>query len=147
MKYSVWILSVSLGLTAQVMAAPERYTPIPGRLFYSPAQRGMLGKARVNQVTEMPKTHAAAPTPQAPSPVSFDGILTRSDGVSTHWINGRAHVGRTSAEVRNLKPGQTRAERKVYESYQVLRPTPSVITLPPVPPRIKLAPQDSDPLP
>lgn len=139
MKISVWILCFVLGpLTA--MAATPQSAPIPGRLFYTPAQRSMLNEARVRKVTDHPKMSAPAPYIPTPAPVSFDGMITRSDGVATHWVNGRPHVGRSSDKVHNLKPGQTRAAQKVYESYQIRQPEAvRVPATPTAPPGIKPA--------
>lgn len=128
MKIPAWMVFLfcwPITATALAPAAPSTPT-LPGRLFYSPAQRTMLNEARVRQVTELPKvsgTGSASETDPVPSaPVSFDGVITRSDGVATHWINGRPHVGRSSDNVRNLKPGQTRAAQKVFEPYQIRQP-------------------------
>ena len=120
MKIFVWILCFVLG-PVPAIAATQDHT-IPGRLFFTPSQRAMLNDARVRKVTDQPNPSAAVPMLPAPAPVSFDGVITRSDGVATHWVNGRPQVGRSSDKVRNLKPGQTRAERKVYESYQIRQP-------------------------
>ena len=121
MKISAWVICLFWPLTS--MALPQQpLTPLPGRLFYTPAQRNMLNEARIHQVTDLPKVSASVAYPAPSAPVSFDGVITRSDGVATHWINGRPHVGRSSDKVRNLKPGQTRAAQKVYESYQIRQP-------------------------
>ena len=130
MKFCVWILCFMLG-PAPALAAMSKEPTIPGRLFYTPSQRAMLNDARLRKLTNQPNPSAAAPTLPAPAPVSFDGVITRSDGVATHWVNGRPHVGKSSDKVHNLKPGQTRTEQKVYESYQIRQPdnartTPSV---------------------
>lgn len=130
MKICVWILCFLLG-SMPAIAATQNLT-IPGRLFYTPAQRAMLNDARLRKVTDPPNLTATAPTLPAPVPVSFDGVITRSDGVATHWVNGRPHVGRSSDKVQNLKPGQTRAEQKVYESYQIRQPDNARMP-PPVP--------------
>lgn len=97
------------------MAAPGK--PLPGRLFYTPAQREMLVNARTHKVTQIQKSAA----PPVAAPMRFDGMIMRSDGVATHWINGRPHVGQPS--LHNLKPGQTRAQQQVYEPYQLQRPS------------------------
>ncbi len=70
---------------------------------------------------------AASPIPQGntpahSAPLSFDGVITRSDGSITHWVDGRPYAGAPSAGIRGLKPGQIRANNKVYEPYQLLRP-------------------------
>lgn len=128
MKIPAWMVFLfcwPITATALAPAAPSTPT-LPGRLFYSPAQRTMLNEARVRQVTELPKVSSSvsesAVAPALPAPVSFDGVITRSDGTATHWINGRPHVGKSSADVQNLKPGQTRAAQKVYEPYQIRQP-------------------------
>lgn len=126
MKIFVWILCFVLG-PVPAIAATQDHT-IPGRLFFTPSQRAMLNDARVRKVTDQPNPSAAAPMLPAPAPVSFDGVITRSDGVATHWVNGRPHVGRTSDKVQNLKPGQTRAAQKVYEPYQIRQPDNARIT-------------------
>ena len=90
-----------------------------GRLFYTPAQRAQLENARARNLTQ----RASPKQPQAiraPAPLRFDGVVIRSDGKSTRWIDGKAEVGASS--VTGLKPGQIRANGKVYEPYQVLRP-------------------------
>lgn len=122
MKISAWMLCLLLWpLTA--MALPQQpVATLPGRLFYTPAQRTMLNEARTHQVTDLPKMSASVSSPAPSAPVSFDGVITRSDGIATHWINGRPHVGRSSDKIRNLKPGQTRAAQKVYEAYQIRQP-------------------------
>ena len=136
MKRSVWMICLFWPLTAMALS-PQSETALPGRLFYTPAQRHMLNEARVRQITELPKVSASGSleSPAVSAPVSFDGVITRSDGIATHWINGRPHVGRSSDTVRNLKPGQTRAAQKVYESYQIRQPhnvrMPSSATPPP----------------
>lgn len=117
MKFFTWLGLLSLlgGVHGGAMAAPGQ--PIPGRLFYTPAQRAMLINARTHKVTEIQKSIS----PPVASPVRFDGVITRSDGVTTHWINGRPHVGQPGPM--NLKPGQTRAQQRVYEPYQLQRPS------------------------
>ena len=127
MKLRLWICLLSFYGTEALAFPPSQ--PLSGRLFYTPAQRTMLVNARIHQVTDLPKTHASRdPLPESP-PVSFDGVLTRSDGVSaTRWINGRPHKGQPPNNVRSLKPGQTRAHSQVYESYQLLRSGQSVNT-------------------
>ena len=134
MKIPAWMVCLVLWPVTTLAAPPPVVTNIPGPLFYTPAQRNMLNEARIRKVTDHPKISAAATYAPPLPPVSFDGVSTRSDGVATHWINGRPHVGRSSDHVRNLKPGQTRAAQKVYEPYQIRQPDarlPSSATPPP----------------
>jgi hypothetical protein len=90
----------------------------PGRLFYTPAQRAQLEAARARNVTHVETRTPAFSTP----PVRFDGVVIRSDGQGTAWVDGRPQTG--TAGVPGLKPGQIRADDRVYEPYQVLRPGP-----------------------
>jgi hypothetical protein len=106
-------LSLSAGGTS--LAAPAEL----GRLFFTPAQRAQLESARTHNVTQA----ASQPKPSSPPPLRYDGVLMRSDGQITRWVDGKAQVG--PAGVAGLKPGQIRADDKVYEPYQVVRPTPS----------------------
>jgi len=115
---SVWIFSVSLCLCGSGFAAASS-PDLPGRLFYTPAQRAQLEAARARNVTQV---RQAVPD-VAPPPVRFDGMVIRSDGKTTRWINGQPQAG--ASGVAGLKPGQIRADGKVYEPYQVLRPSPA----------------------
>ena len=122
MKLSLWICLLSFYGAEAWALAPDHM--LAGRLFYTPAQRAMLANARTHQITGTHKILAPREALPEPAPVSFDGVITRSDGVSaTHWINGRPHAGQPATNVRSLKPGQTRAHRQVYESYQLSRPS------------------------
>lgn len=93
------------------------------RLFYTPAQRAQLQASR----SHSPSAHAQANQPgapdAAPAPVAFDGVLIRSDGKTTRWVDGKAQIG--TSGISNMKPGQIRANGKLYEPYQVLRPQPA----------------------
>jgi len=89
-----------------------------GRLFYTPAQRAQLESARAHHVSQF-----VSQTKPASPPLRYDGVVIRSDGQTTRWVDGKAQVGTSS--VTDLKPGQIRAGGKVYEPYQVLRPTPA----------------------
>lgn len=110
-----WLILLSLLASPASQAEPIEL----GRLFYTPAQRAQLESARARNLTQRtsPKQRQAISTP---APLRFDGVVIRSDGKSTRWVDGKAEVGASS--VNGLKPGQIRANGKVYEPYQVLRP-------------------------
>jgi hypothetical protein len=113
------LLLAALGGTSHGETTPSTG---PGRLFYTPEQRAQLEAARTRNVTQ-----AGPARPEAgPAPVRFDGIVIRSDGSGTRWVNGRPQTG--TAGVADLKPGQIRADGRVYEPYQVLRPGPEPAT-------------------
>jgi hypothetical protein len=109
------LLLATLGVGGASLAASPAD---PGRLFYTPAQRTQLEAARARNVTQVRQ----APSVIAPPPLRFDGMVIRSDGTRTNWVNGQAQVG--ASGVTGLKPGQIRANGMVYEPYQVLRPVP-----------------------
>lgn len=110
---SMLIVFAALGVGATASAADT------GRLFYTPVQRAQLETARAHNVTQRTSPKQDQPV-SAPAPLRYDGVVIRSDGKSTRWVDGKAEVGASS--VTGLKPGQIRANGKVYEPYQVLRP-------------------------
>lgn len=101
--------------------APAHASKEPGRLFYTPQQR-----AQLEQMRTRPAAQAQSPAAAAAPPIRFDGVVVRSDGRSTRWVNGRAQVGATAPA--GLKPGQVRADGKTYEPYQVLPPPDEAIS-------------------
>jgi len=105
-------------MLAALSAGAESASANAGRLFYTATQRAQLEAARARNVTEVirPTQRGPAATPPA---VRFDGLVIRSDGKRTTWINGQRHTG--AADAAGLKPGQTRSVGKVYEPYQLLR--------------------------
>lgn len=109
------LLLALAGLSGVCLANP---VADPGRLFYSPEQRAQLEAARDRNIIQ---TKQALPT-VTPAPLRFDGMVIRSDGKGTSWVNGQPQVGATG--VKGLKPGQIQADGKVYEPYQILRPSP-----------------------
>jgi hypothetical protein len=111
------VFSLSLCLGGTGFAATSS-SDLPDRLFYTPAQRAQLEAARARNVTEV---RANAPR-DAQMPVYFDGVVIRSDGKTTRWVDGKAQAGNSG--IAHMKPGQIRANGKLYEPYQVQRPQP-----------------------
>lgn len=58
-----------------------------GRLFFTPAQRGTLDAGKNIRASRTAKVPDA---PRGPREVTLNGVVTRSDGESTVWVNGRA---------------------------------------------------------
>lgn len=95
-----------------------------GRLFFTPAQRAALDAARKQNVRvdignedNEPQPQAAAPAPPAPRNVSVNGLIQRSDGNSTVWLNNKPITG-TAAGGLNIatRKGDTRVNLSVPES-------------------------------
>ena len=77
-------------LAVAALAAPAAPGAEPlGRLFYTPAQRAQLDTARAQRrkATVASEQEAAAPVPEV---LTYDGMVRRSDGKTTVWINNRA---------------------------------------------------------
>lgn len=93
-----------------------------GRLFYTPAQRAQLEGIRAQhpRATSGSRPDRVSGVDNAPAPLRFDGQVTRSDGRTTRWVDGKPQLG--TSGVTGLKPGQIRADGKVYEPYQRVRP-------------------------
>ncbi len=108
-------LLVGLLASGQACAA-DTVVADPGRLFYTPAQRAQLEAARMYKGSPGSRGSADGDAP----PLRYDGVVIRSDGKTTRWINGRPQLD--ASGVAGMKPGQVRAGSKVYEPYQVLRP-------------------------
>lgn len=115
-RVSVWALTLSLGGIGTGIAAPTD----PGRLFFTPAQRAQLEAARARNTTQPSPGHLSS-SDGGPAPLRYDGLVIRSDGTTTRWVDGKPQ--RSGAAVSGLKPGQIRANGKIYEPYQLLRPT------------------------
>lgn len=112
------MLTAGLGSSPASLAASEEL----GRLFYTPAQRAQLDNARTRKHTQAGSLGKVAPPVEASAPLRFDGTMIRSDGKTTHWVDGKPQSDRSG--IQGLKPGQIRADGQVYEPYQVLRTTP-----------------------
>ncbi len=122
-----------------------------GRLFFTPAQRSALDAGK-----QLDRPKQAGPAVRGPRSVTVNGIVTRSDGESTVWINGApagasrrgaapvaaTPSGTASARVRvldsnaRLRVGQTLDRRtgKISEAYESRRATSApAVPAPPSP--------------
>ena len=80
-----------------------------GRLFYSPEQRAALDEARRRNIRAEEQAAEASKRPKAPAPrsVEINGLMRRSDGESTVWVNGKPVDGETDDGMRvRLIPDQ-----------------------------------------
>lgn len=114
-----WLLVLFIGCAGSALAAQAD----PGRLFFTPAQRAQLEALRARSGVTQPGLGQSGAPANTPAPLRYDGVVIRSDGRTTRWIDGQAQ--RDGSAVSGLKPGQIRADGKVYEPYQVLRPQPA----------------------
>ena len=100
-------------LALMLLAPPAAAAAGIGRLFYTPEQRVTLDTARSKRTRTTLETEAAeAPPPPAPAPevVTYGGIVQRSDGKSTIWLNNRPLSGKQPADapsVRRVRPDGT----------------------------------------
>ena len=62
-----------------------------GRLFFTPAQRAELDRERAAAATNASRPAAVQTQPKAPPPkmVTLNGIVRRSDGETTVWVNNK----------------------------------------------------------
>lgn len=74
---------------ALALALPASHAVQPlGRLFYTPAQRAQLDAARSRKERPVAAVEAEQPQP-LPETITYDGVVRRSDGKTTVWINNR----------------------------------------------------------
>lgn len=84
-----------------MLLAPPAVAAEPiGRLFYTPEQRASLDVVRSKRVrtgVAAEKADEAPPPPPAPEVITYGGIVRRSDGKTTVWINNRAVTEKDAA--------------------------------------------------
>ena len=91
------------------LLAPSLHAAEPlGRLFFTPAQRNTLDAGK-----QLDRPKKAGPSVRGPRSVTLNGIVTRSDGESTVWVNGRALDGRTATGVSSTASGSDPAAARV----------------------------------
>ncbi len=93
----------ALALLALVSSATQAAEEELGRLFFTPQQRAALDAGR-RIASE--KISAAKPSnPGGLREVELNGIITRSDGERTVWVNGKAYHDRPPQGMRvNIDP-------------------------------------------
>lgn len=89
---------ILLFLLSFLSSTPTMAADSLGRLFFTPEQRAQLETARaqrdrrqpvVLEAAPPPVATATAPQPRGPEVVTFSGMVSRSDGKSTVWVNGK----------------------------------------------------------
>lgn len=80
---------------AWLATSPANAADPTGRLFFTPQQRAILDAARVRSpvpepdVTPVPVVAQPEPPPPPPARVTVNGIVRRSDGSETLWVNDK----------------------------------------------------------
>jgi hypothetical protein len=89
-----------------------------GRLFFTPAQRNTLDAGK-----QLDRPKQAGPAVRGPRAVTVNGIVTRSDGESTVWVNGApaGTSGRGAAPITATPSGSASARVRVLDSNARLR--------------------------
>ncbi len=103
------ILAVLLAVLGTPGIAQE---PSLGRLFLTPEQRAALDNARRNRIRAEALAATVDKKPRIPSArsVTINGIVSRSDGESTIWVNGHPTEGQTEDGMRvTISPGSQSA--------------------------------------
>src|SRR5471030_1184404 len=117
-------------LTAGATCAAEL-----GRMFFTPAQRATLDNARKQNIrTEIGSDNEQSATP-LPQNISVNGVIRRSDGKNTIWLNNRvvsepqksgvnATLGRNDNRVRLSVPESGRnVDLKVGQTVEIVSGT------------------------
>ena len=69
-----------------------------GKLFFSPAQRAALDAGK--QINQPGSADKQARKPDTPPSVTLNGVVVRSDGERTVWINGKPYQQRNPDGIR-----------------------------------------------
>lgn len=105
-------LVVCFALSAAAIPVPAPAQERLGRLFFTPAQRASLDVARSQRARAAlapDKSEEAAPVPQT---ITYGGLVRRSDGKTTVWINNQAVHDRESPGAAAIV-GRVRADGSV----------------------------------
>ena len=78
-------LQVLVVLIAALPWWPAHTAEPLGRLFFTPAQRKALDAGKQVRTSQS----SAASAVRVPREITLNGVVTRSDGESTVWVNGR----------------------------------------------------------
>lgn len=97
------------------LTAPAAQPPMPaaarpgdgaqlGRFFFTPAQRAALDEARRRPPAAVAATTQGPPLPPAPEYVTLNGVVRRSDGTTTVWLNNKPVRGSQSEDGLQIAP-------------------------------------------
>lgn len=77
------IRGLLVALCALLLPLPAFAEQALGRLFFTPEKRAALERSRTVKVQQTQQIEGGS--------LSLDGVVRRSDGAGTAWINGRPH--------------------------------------------------------
>jgi hypothetical protein len=124
------VVGILLSLPACAAAADDL-----GRMFFTPEQRATLDKTRKQNSRSEADREFKPPAPPLPQNVSVTGMIRRSDGKNTIWLNNRvvderpasgivARAGKRDNQVRlTLPDAGTSVELKVGQTLEVVSGT------------------------
>ena len=92
---------IVLILTALLTVNPAAADDSLGRIFFTPAQRAALDAGK--QIKQ-PKTAKRTPRVRVPASITLNGIVVRSDGERTVWINERVFQGNRNPSGLRVNP-------------------------------------------
>ncbi len=98
-KYHNYLILLSFLSTGEALSADSL-----GRLFLTPEQRVQLEVTRAQRDRRLPGPEpegAPVAKPQTPNIITYDGVVRRSDGKSTVWINGKPVTERNRTQADN----------------------------------------------
>lgn len=100
------------GAQNPAMQAPQA-APAPnlGRLFFTPSERATLDEMRRRPVPVAVEEKPLAPP--APEYVTLNGVVRRSDGTTTVWLNNKVVQGQKSSEGLIVTPPRSTAPGNV----------------------------------
>ena len=91
MRYTLVLRALVLSaLLAGSALAARAQPPLLGRLFLSPEQRAQLDTQRYGAPPPDPALAPPPPPPPPAPPVELNGVVQRSSGRSTVWLNQEA---------------------------------------------------------
>ena len=98
----LWGTTLVTCLVMAAVAGPAVAADPPiGRLFFTPAQRASLDVARSQRTraaVATERTEQLVVEQPVPQTITYGGMVRRSDGQTTVWINDRAVDGRDAAD-------------------------------------------------
>jgi hypothetical protein len=91
-----------------------------GRLFFTPAQRQDMERKRHAPLPPPPAERSGTGAPPQESGLTLNGLVTRSSGRNTAWVNGVPENDRAQASAAGVRigpPGEPGVQLRVGETY------------------------------